>query len=188
MISHPEWNRIAGFNFFLSFVKKIFSFSPRYKCHKECVPNAPPNCGFSERQLKRVLDKSEIQSALGKKWKHELMFDKDLLLFTANSSPLPRKDPYPRTYSIDLSIKIFIWDILEWDPISPTASTPTTAPGSPATHSQISGYPFNPPIHVSQTIYSSKYRLNNSYRIRIEQERYQSRCSAFCFCILIFSL
>ncbi|CAF1546441.1 unnamed protein product, partial [Adineta ricciae] len=49
----------------------------KYKCHKECVPNAPPNCGLSEVKLRRVIDNTDIQTAL------------------ANSSPLSRKYPSP---------------------------------------------------------------------------------------------
>ncbi|CAF1551802.1 unnamed protein product, partial [Adineta ricciae] len=49
----------------------------KYKCHKECMPNAPPNCGLSEVKLRRVIDNTDIQTAL------------------ANSSPLSRKYPSP---------------------------------------------------------------------------------------------
>jgi hypothetical protein len=56
--------------FFSKFLLKnlifIFDFSPRYKCHKECVTNAPPNCGFSEIKLRRAIDNTDIQNALGK--------------------------------------------------------------------------------------------------------------------------
>lgn len=38
----------------------------RYKCHKECVPNAPPNCGFSEGKFRQVIDNTDIQNAFGK--------------------------------------------------------------------------------------------------------------------------
>jgi hypothetical protein len=43
----------------------LFSFT-RYKCHKECVQYAPSNCGFSEGKLRRVIDNTDIQNALGK--------------------------------------------------------------------------------------------------------------------------
>jgi hypothetical protein len=49
----------------LIFIFFYVFFSPRYKCHKECVPNAPPNCGFSEIKLKRAIDSSAVQNALG---------------------------------------------------------------------------------------------------------------------------
>ena len=45
---------------------RILFPSPRYKCHKECVPNAPSSCGFSEGKFKRALDNADIQNALGK--------------------------------------------------------------------------------------------------------------------------
>ncbi|CAF5007438.1 unnamed protein product, partial [Rotaria sp. Silwood1] len=48
----------------------------KYKCHKECVQNAPPNCGFSEVKLRRAIDNTDIQNAL------------------ASTSPLPRKYPF----------------------------------------------------------------------------------------------
>ncbi|CAF4741612.1 unnamed protein product [Rotaria sp. Silwood1] len=92
----------------------------KYKCHKECVQNAPPNCGFSEVKLRRAIDNTDIQNAL------------------ASTSPLPRKYPF-----------------LPWDSTSPTASTPLSAPDSPATHLTTSGYNFNPSICVSETIYST---------------------------------
>jgi hypothetical protein len=44
----------------------MFFFSTRYKCHKECVQNAPLNCGFSEKILKRVIENNDIQNAFGK--------------------------------------------------------------------------------------------------------------------------
>jgi hypothetical protein len=44
------------------------SFSTRYKCHKECVPNAPANCGFNEGKVRRAIDNTEIQNALGKRF------------------------------------------------------------------------------------------------------------------------
>ncbi|CAF0776401.1 unnamed protein product [Adineta steineri] len=49
----------------------------KYKCHRECVINAPPNCGFSENKLRRAIDNTDIQHAL------------------ANSSPMTRKYPFP---------------------------------------------------------------------------------------------
>ncbi|CAF0893253.1 unnamed protein product [Rotaria sordida] len=45
----------------------------KYKCHKECVPNAPANCGFSEGKFRQVIDNTDIQNAF------------------VNSSPSPRK-------------------------------------------------------------------------------------------------
>ena len=83
----------------------LFFFSTRYKCHKECMPNAPPNCGFSEVKLRRVIDNTDIQIALGKRWisMHRLVrFIFPLVL--ANSSPLSRKYPSPRTYWMKLCI------------------------------------------------------------------------------------
>jgi hypothetical protein len=38
----------------------------RYKCHKECVQNAPPNCGLSEGKIRKVIENTDIQIALGK--------------------------------------------------------------------------------------------------------------------------
>ncbi|CAF0890760.1 unnamed protein product [Rotaria sordida] len=105
--------------------KKIFFLGIKcnvckYKCHKECIPNAPPNCGFSEGKLRRAIDNTDIQNAL------------------ASSSPLPRKYPF-----------------LSWDNTSP-ASTPISAPDSPATHPPISGYHFNPSIGISESIYATQ--------------------------------
>ncbi len=44
----------------------VYFYFTRYKCHKECVQNAPPNCGFSERKLREAIDNTDIQNALGK--------------------------------------------------------------------------------------------------------------------------
>lgn len=45
-----------------------FAFlNQRYKCHKECVPHAPANCGLSEGKLRRMIDTTDFQAALGKK-------------------------------------------------------------------------------------------------------------------------
>ncbi|UJR26061.1 hypothetical protein I4U23_007407 [Adineta vaga] len=100
----------------------------KYKCHKECVQQAPANCGFSENRLKRVIDNTDIQNAF------------------ANSTPLTRK--YHFTPS---------------DSISPTPSTPISAPGSPAPHLSIPGYHFNSPLSngspsicVSESIYCTQ--------------------------------
>ncbi len=71
MILFPDWIRLLWFpSFFLLIFWKFrywyFIFPIRYKCHKECVPNAPPNCGFSEIKLRRAIDNTDIQNALGK--------------------------------------------------------------------------------------------------------------------------
>ncbi|CAF4165499.1 unnamed protein product [Rotaria sp. Silwood2] len=55
----------------------------------------------------------------------------------ASSSPLPRKYPF-----------------LPWDSTSPTATTPISAPESPATHPPTSGYHFNPSIYIKESIYA----------------------------------
>ncbi|UJR22876.1 hypothetical protein I4U23_025905 [Adineta vaga] len=106
--------------------KKIFFLGTKcnlckYKCHKECIPNAPPNCGFSEVKLRRVIDNTDIQIAL------------------ANSSPLSRKYPFSA-----------------WDNSSPTQSASASVPGSPALHTQMPGYHFNPSISVRESIYSTQ--------------------------------
>jgi len=70
MILFPEWIRLLRsfflFIYFENFDIYILFFPIRYKCHKECVPNAPPNCGFSEVKLRQVIDNTDIQNALGK--------------------------------------------------------------------------------------------------------------------------
>ncbi|CAF0811664.1 unnamed protein product [Adineta ricciae] len=113
--------------------KKIFFLGTKcnnckYKCHKECVQQAPTNCGFSEGKFRRAIDNTDIQNAFAK------------------STPLTRK--YHFTPS---------------DSISPTPSTPISAPGSPAPHPSLASYHFSgvipngsPSIYVSESIYCTQ--------------------------------
>jgi len=98
-----EFNCCAfSFNHF-----KFIFFSTRYKCHKECVPNAPPNCGFSEMKLRRAIDNTDIQNALGKRV-YIIFYLSITFIFLANSSPLSRKYPFPRKYFSYFCTKNFL--------------------------------------------------------------------------------
>ncbi|CAF1328840.1 unnamed protein product [Adineta steineri] len=96
-----------------------------YKCHKECVPNAPPSCGFSEGKLRRVINNTDIQNAL------------------ANSSPLTRKYHFTPSDSVSPASST---------PMSaPGSPAPhPSIPGYYFNHSLPNG---NPSICVSESIY-----------------------------------
>ena len=122
-------------------------FSPlyRYKCHKECVQNAPPNCGFSERNLRKVIDDSIIQHALGKNHFTRRFF----------------------TCMLPFALHLCIFHLAS-DSTSPTPTTPISAPGSPALQLPLPGYVFNSSslhgtssVAVSESIYSSKFCVCN---------------------------
>ncbi len=144
----------------------IFSFT-RYKCHKECVQNAPPNCGLSEEKLRRVIDKTDIQNALGK-W----LCMMSILNFFVSASFSQYQSiatkisfhPYGILLSFSKKKRWFWIIILASDSISPTSPTPMSVPGSPTPNPQIPGYHFNsstsngsPSICVSESIYCSKF-------------------------------
>jgi hypothetical protein len=147
---------------------QIFNISSfRYKCHKECVQHAPPNCGFSEGKLRRVINNTDIQNALGN---IIITYNTNRCLsLLANPSPSSRQNRFTSkeiTYSCIQKKKLFFNFILASDSTSPTSSTPMSAPGSPAPHPLIPGYHFNSPIlnsHpsicVSESIYCSKFAL-----------------------------
>lgn len=86
-----------------------------------------------------------------------------IVAILANSSPITRKYPYQRKFSIAMfEIQICIFEnFLAWDMNSPTPSTPISAPGSPAPHLQIHGYHINPSVGVIESIYSSKFSIEN---------------------------
>ncbi|CAF0994020.1 unnamed protein product [Adineta ricciae] len=117
----------------------------KYKCHKECVQQAPTNCGFSEGKFRRAIDNTDIQNAFAK------------------STPLTRKYHFTRMF---LSSNVNILNstcILASDSISPTPSTPISAPGSPAPHPSLASYHFSgvipngsPSIYVSESIYCTQ--------------------------------
>ncbi|CAF3956881.1 unnamed protein product [Rotaria sp. Silwood2] len=97
----------------------------KYKCHKECVPNAPANCGFSEGKFRQVIDNTDIQNAF------------------VNSSPSPRK--YHFTPS----------DSASPTPSTPMSAPGSPAPhplipGYNFSSSTLNG---NPSICVSESIY-----------------------------------
>ncbi|CAF3350264.1 unnamed protein product [Rotaria sp. Silwood1] len=97
----------------------------KYKCHKECVSNAPANCGFSEGKFRQVIDNTDIQNAF------------------VNSSPSTRK--YHFTPS----------DSTSPTPSTPISAPGSPAPhplipGYNFTSSTLNG---NPSICVSESIY-----------------------------------
>ncbi|CAF3530500.1 unnamed protein product [Adineta steineri] len=100
----------------------------KYKCHKECVPNAPPSCGFSEGKLRRVINNTDIQNAL------------------ANSSPLTRKYHFTPSDSVSPASST---------PMSaPGSPAPhPSIPGYYFNHSLPNG---NPSICVSESIYCTQ--------------------------------
>ncbi|CAF4889442.1 unnamed protein product, partial [Rotaria socialis] len=97
----------------------------KYKCHKECVPNAPANCGFSEGKLRQAIDNTDFQNAF------------------INSSPSSRK--YHFTPS----------DSASPTPSTPISAPGSPAPNSliPGYHFNSSILNGNPSISVSESIY-----------------------------------
>ena len=84
----------------------VFLFSSRYKCHKDCAPNAPPNCGLREVEIRRMIDNNDIQNALGMEKNFEFSLAYTILVILANSSPITRKYPYQSRFSIAISIEM----------------------------------------------------------------------------------
>ncbi|CAF3283429.1 unnamed protein product [Rotaria socialis] len=100
----------------------------KYKCHKECVPNAPANCGFSEGKLRQAIDNTDFQNAF------------------INSSPSSRK--YHFTPS----------DSASPTPSTPISAPGSPAPNSliPGYHFNSSILNGNPSISVSESIYCTQ--------------------------------
>ncbi|CAF3815420.1 unnamed protein product [Rotaria magnacalcarata] len=97
----------------------------KYKCHKECVPNAPANCGFSEGKLRQAIDNTDFQNAF------------------VNSSPSSRK--YHFTPS----------DSASPTPSTPISAPGSPAPNPliPGYNFNSSILNGNPSISVSESIY-----------------------------------
>jgi len=114
--------------------KKIFFLGSKcnvckYKCHKECVQNAPANCGFSEGKLRRVIDNNDIQNAFAK------------------SSPLSRKYHFTASDSTSPTCST---------PLSAPGS-PAPHPGIPISLFNSSIPNGHPSICVSESIYCGEF-------------------------------
>jgi hypothetical protein len=131
-----------------------FVSSPRYKCHKECIANAPASCGFSEVKFRRAFENNDFQNALGK-----CSCRRHALLMNVASSLQPIPVHCHGNIHMHVRNGRTRWNniravsvLLVWDGISPTSS----APGSPALNPQMPSYQFNPSICISESTYSSE--------------------------------
>lgn len=141
----------------------------RYKCHKECVPHAPANCGFSEGKLRRAIDNTDIQNALGTDHLSLstllFMFHLSCSEFKSTISKVPFHWYETPSDALEAMKRPFVPLFrIASDSTSPTCSTPMSAPGSPAPHPLLPGYHFNPvlsnvnpAICVSESLYCRKY-------------------------------